>query len=200
MYTYMGRTVFLLLYVAFSHVSPSSTVAMVFGGTRTDSDSLCVLNIIVGTIGIIICLFDFFVVCNHPAFKKGGEFYNAGVEEGEEGAPQKKPTEMKQKETKRAAVGSLEREKGVLMSRSRRTRAIRSSPRMTTTSRPPVCPVPRSRPRAPRSRPRKPKSRKTIRLRMIILLTINCCVMFRDVCFNLVLECPSIGEMRDIGG
>lgn len=93
-----------------------------------------------------------------------------------------------------------ERERCVLMSRSRRTRAIRSSPRMTTTSRPPVCPVLRSRPRAPRSRPRKPKSRKTIRLRMIILLTINCCVMFRDVCFNLVLECPSIGEMRDIGG
>lgn len=116
MYTYMGRTVFLLLYVAFSPVLPSSTVAMVFGGTKinpdgTESDNLCVLNIIVGTIGIIICLFDFFVVCNHPAFKKGGEFYNAGVEEGEEGAPQKKPTEMKQKETKRAAVGSLERER-----------------------------------------------------------------------------------------
>ena len=114
-YSYMGRTVFLLLYVAFSTVSPSSTVAMVFGGTRvtadgSDSDKLCVLNIIVGTIGIIICLFDFFVVCNHPAFKKGGEFYNAGVEEGEEEAPQKKPTEMKQKEAKRAAVGSLERE------------------------------------------------------------------------------------------
>lgn len=88
----------------------------------------------------------------------------------------------------------------VLMSRSRRTRAIRSSPRMTTISRPPVCPVLRSRPRARRSRPRKPRSRKTIRLRMIILLTINCCVMFRDVCFNLVSECPSIGEMRDIGG
>lgn len=88
---------------------------MVFGGNKinsdgTVSDSLCVLNIVVGTIGIIICLFDFFVVCNHPAFKKGGEFYNAGVEDGEEEAPQKKPTEMKQKESKKAAVGSLERE------------------------------------------------------------------------------------------
>lgn len=179
---------------------------MVFGGKKINadgsvSDSMCLLNIIVGTIGIIICLFDFFVVCNHPAFKKGGEFYNAGVEGAEEEAPQKKPTEMMQKETKKAPVGPLSLSgECVLMSRCRRTKAIRSSLRMTMISRPPVCPGPRSRPRAPRSRPRRPKSRMTIRLRMIILLTINCCVMFRDVCFNLVSECPSIGEMLDIGG
>ena len=81
-----------------------------FGGKKkeadgTVSDKMCTLNIIVGTIGIIICLVDFFVVCNHPSFKKGGEFYNAGVEEGEDEAPQKKPTEMKQKDSKKAAVG-----------------------------------------------------------------------------------------------
>lgn len=82
---------------------------MVFGGYQknedgSSSDHMCVLNIVVGSIGVIICLFDFFVVCTHPAFKKGGEYYNAGVEEGVEEAPQKKPTEMK--ESAKASVGT----------------------------------------------------------------------------------------------
>lgn len=33
------------------------------------------MSIIVGTIGIFFCIFSCFVVCKHPAFQKGGEFY-----------------------------------------------------------------------------------------------------------------------------
>ena len=47
---------------------------MVFG--QGDSKkSVYILNVIVGIIGVILCIFNCFVVCKHPAFQKGGEFY-----------------------------------------------------------------------------------------------------------------------------
>lgn len=47
---------------------------MVFG--QGDSKkSVYILNTIVGIIGFVICVFNCFVVCKHPAFQKGGEFY-----------------------------------------------------------------------------------------------------------------------------
>ena len=66
------------------------------------------MSIIVGTIGIIFCIFSCFVVCKHPAFQKGGEFYrdpndlSAGVQE----APAKKATPAAAPAKK--AVGSEE--------------------------------------------------------------------------------------------
>lgn len=56
------------------HLFINSTVAMVFG--QGDSKkSVYILNTIVGIIGFVICIFNCFVVCKHPAFQKGGEFY-----------------------------------------------------------------------------------------------------------------------------
>lgn len=47
---------------------------MVFG--QGDSKkSVYILNTVVGIIGFVICIFNCFVVCKHPAFQKGGEFY-----------------------------------------------------------------------------------------------------------------------------
>ena len=50
---------------------------MVFG--RGKGESIPLLNIIVGIVGIVLCIFNCFVVCKHPSFQKGGEFYNNGV-------------------------------------------------------------------------------------------------------------------------
>ena len=82
-----------------------STVSMVFG-RGSGQEHLYVLNSIVGVIGIIICLFDFFVVCSHPAFKKGGEYYNDYSAGPEEEAPAKKTTE-KSAPKKAAAVVAI---------------------------------------------------------------------------------------------
>lgn len=48
---------------------------MVFG--QGDSNrSVYLLNTIVGIIGFVVCIFNCFVVCKHPAFQKGGEYYS----------------------------------------------------------------------------------------------------------------------------
>ena len=50
---------------------------MVF--SKGNSDKMPVMNWVVGILGIVFCIFDYFVVCKHPAFPKGGEFYNNTV-------------------------------------------------------------------------------------------------------------------------
>lgn len=50
---------------------------MVFG--KGGNTSIPVLNLVIGIIGIILCIFNCFVVCKHPAFQKGGEYYSNGV-------------------------------------------------------------------------------------------------------------------------
>ena len=47
---------------------------MVFG-QGDSTKSVFILNTIVGILGMILCIFNCFVVCKHPAFQKGGEFY-----------------------------------------------------------------------------------------------------------------------------
>ena len=47
---------------------------MVFGCADSEG-KMFLMSIIVGTIGIFFCIFSCFVVCKHPAFQKGGEFY-----------------------------------------------------------------------------------------------------------------------------
>ncbi|KAK8819542.1 transmembrane protein [Blastocystis sp. ATCC 50177/Nand II] len=82
MYSYMGRTLFTLF-----------TVAMVFGCADSEG-KMFLMSIIVGTIGIFFCIFSCFVVCKHPAFQKGGEFYRDpnDVAAGVPAAPAKKST------------------------------------------------------------------------------------------------------------
>ena len=46
---------------------------MVF--SKGNSEKMPLMNWIVGILGIVFCIFDCFVVCKHPAFQKGGEFY-----------------------------------------------------------------------------------------------------------------------------
>ena len=50
---------------------------MVFG--RGKGHSIPLLNIIIGVVGIVLCIFNCFVVCKHPSFQKGGEYYTNGV-------------------------------------------------------------------------------------------------------------------------
>ena len=47
---------------------------MVFG-QGDSTKSVYLLNTIVGIIGFVVCIFNCFVVCKHPAFQKGGEYY-----------------------------------------------------------------------------------------------------------------------------
>ena len=80
MFSYMGRTVFTLF-----------AVAMVF--SKGGSESYPIMNVIVGIVGVCLCIFNFFVVCKHPDFQKGGALYDDG--EGQSGpapAPSKKAT------------------------------------------------------------------------------------------------------------
>lgn len=66
---------------------------MVFGCTNSEN-KISLMSIIVGTIGIVFCIFSCFVVCKHPAFQKGGEFYKdpAEITSGVAAAPAKKAT------------------------------------------------------------------------------------------------------------
>ncbi|KAK8800463.1 hypothetical protein JH06_1592 [Blastocystis sp. subtype 4] len=84
MYSYMGRTIFTLF-----------AVAMVFG--RGKGKSLPLLNIIIGIIGIVLCIFNCFVVCKHPSFQKGGEFYSNGAEAASEPVAKKQTESKKEK-------------------------------------------------------------------------------------------------------
>ena len=78
MFSYMGRTIFTLF-----------AVAMVF--SKGGSKKYPLMNVIVGIVGVCLCIFNIFVVCKHPDFQKGGEFYNDG--EAPSGpAPAKKAT------------------------------------------------------------------------------------------------------------
>ena len=63
---------------------------MVFGCADSEG-KMFLMSIIVGTIGIFFCIFSCFVVCKHPAFQKGGEFYR-DVAAGVPAAPAKKST------------------------------------------------------------------------------------------------------------
>lgn len=84
MYSYMGRTIFTLF-----------AVAMVFG--KGGNTSIPVLNLVIGIIGIILCIFNCFVVCKHPAFQKGGEYYSNGAEASAEPVPKKQTESKKEK-------------------------------------------------------------------------------------------------------
>ncbi len=66
---------------------------MVFGCADSEG-KMFLMSIIVGTIGIFFCIFSCFVVCKHPAFQKGGEFYRDpnDVAAGVPAAPAKKST------------------------------------------------------------------------------------------------------------
>ena len=88
MFSYMGRTIFTLF-----------AVAMVF--SKGGSKSYPIMNVIVGIVGVCLCIFNFFVVCKHPDFQKGGALYDDGeAQSGPAPAPSKKATPAK------PAVGS----------------------------------------------------------------------------------------------